>query len=121
VACNPRPRCAIIEDCPPCGFTMKPVLFQNVATLTTVSDVKTTLVRTIVHNTGTAALYLVLFDNAEYIDSFLVPSASVLDLDWEHGFNRLRFLASTVEFSAINSYPAPAVAPTTRFYLVNQP
>jgi hypothetical protein len=100
---------------------MKPVLFQNVATLTTVSDVKTTLVRTIVHNTGTAALYLVLFDNAEYIDSFLVPSASVLDLDWEHGFNRLRFLASTVEFSAINSYPAPAVAPTTRFYLVNQP
>jgi hypothetical protein len=100
---------------------MKPVLFQNVATLTTVSDVKTTLVRTIVHNTGTAALYLVLFDNAEYIDSFLVPSSSVLDLDWEHGFNRLRFLASTVEFSAINSYPAPAVAPTTRFYLVNQP
>jgi hypothetical protein len=100
---------------------MKPVLFQNLSTLTTVSEVKTTLVRLIVHNTGTAAMYLVLFDNADYIDSFLVPSASVLDLDWEHGFNRLRFLASTVEFSATNVYPAPTVAPTTRFYLVNQP
>jgi hypothetical protein len=102
-------------------FTMKPILFQNLSALTTVSEVKTTLVRMIVHNTGTAALYLVLFDNSEYIDSFLVPAASVLDLDWEHGFNRLQFRASTVEFSATNVYPAPTVAPTTRFYLVNQP
>lgn len=100
---------------------MKPVLFQNLSALTTVSEVRANLVRTIVHNTGTAALYLVLFDGAEYVDSFLVPAASVLDLDWEHGFRQLRFLASTVEFSATNVYPAPTTAPTTRFYLANQP
>lgn len=100
---------------------MKPVLFQNFSALTTVSETRVDLVRIIAHNTGTAALYLVLFDGVEYVDSILVPSGSVLDLDWEHGFRQLRFLASTTEFSPTNVYPAPTVAPTTRFYLVNQP